>query len=338
MKRYNLWLLATLFGLLGVGVSVHAQEAAPAAATRTLSIATLAPPGSTWARVFDAWNREVRRRSNKALALRFYFGGVQGDEAEVIRKIRNGRLDGGAVTAVGLSQIHRPAVVFQMPGMFRGYEGLDRARDGLNAELTTAFQGAGFQLMGWADVGQTRIFSQSPVRTPQELAATHPWVWRDDSVFPAFFSIVHATPVALQVPEVLSALQTNRVNSLVTSPVACVALQWSSRVTHMMDMPVTISIGATVIGQTQWATLTPEQQTIIRETATQFHALARHNLRADERTALTTLAAHNITVVPVDASQRTTWEGIFAQTRQRLTGQIADAAFIARVQALAGGG
>jgi TRAP-type C4-dicarboxylate transport system substrate-binding protein len=90
------------------------------AAPKVLSIATLAPPGSTWMKVFDAWNREVRRRSDKSLELRFYAGGVQGDESEVIRKIRSGRLDGAAVTAVGLAQIHRPALVFQMPGILRG--------------------------------------------------------------------------------------------------------------------------------------------------------------------------------------------------------------------------
>jgi TRAP-type C4-dicarboxylate transport system substrate-binding protein len=331
MRRYSLWLLALVFGVLGVGISVQAQ--APAA-TRTLSIATLAPPGSTWMRIFDAWNREVRRRSNKTLALRFYPGGVQGDEAEVIRKIRSGRLDGGAVTAVGLAQIHRPALVFQMPGMFRGYAQLDNARTQLHNEMNTAFEAAGFQLMGWADVGQSRIFSQTPVRTPQELAAQRPWVWRDDAVLPALFQVIRVNPVPLQVPEVLSALQTNRINALITSPVAAISLQWASRLTHMTDVPVAVVIGATVFGRNQWNSLTPDQQTIMRETALQFHALARRNLRNDEQQALATLPQRNVTVVPVDAGQRAQWDSVFQQTRQRLTGQIADAAFIARVQQL----
>lgn len=336
MKRSVVWLLALAFGVAGVGLSVRVDAQAPAVgAVRTLSIATLAPPGSTWARVFDAWNREVRRRSNKTLQLRFYFGGVQGDESEVIRKVRSGRLDGAAVTAVGLSQIHRPALVFQMPGMFTGFEQLDNARNALSGEMQTSFETAGFDLMGWADVGRTRIFSNQPVRTPRELAATHPWVWRDDMVLPAFYQFAHVTAVPLQVPEVLSALQTNRINAFVTSPAVAVQLQWSSRVTHMTDMPVAVLIGASVIGHRQWMTLTPEQQTIMRETAQQFHALARRNLRTDEQTALQTLVAHGVTSVSVDAGQRAVWHGIFAQARQSLTGRIADAAFIARVQALA---
>ncbi len=335
MRRHAPWLLALLFGALGVAFSVGvvAQEAAPVT-TRTISIATLAPPGSTWMRVFDAWNREVRRRSNKALGLRFYPGGVQGDESEVIRKIRSGRLDGGAVTAVGLSQIHRPTLTLQMPGMFRTYAGLDNARNALGPELSTAFESAGFVHMGWADVGFTRIFSQTPVQTPEQLATTRPFAWRDDLVLPALFQVTRASAVPLQLPEVLSALQTNRINSFITAPVSAVALQWSSRATHMTDMQLSVVIGATVIGRTQWNTLTPEQQTIMRETGTQFHALARRNLRSDEQTALASFPTRSITIVTVDAAQRARWDSVFSQTRQRLTGHIADAAFIGRVQTL----
>jgi TRAP-type C4-dicarboxylate transport system substrate-binding protein len=277
----------------------------------------------------------VRRRSNQTLQLRFYAGGVQGDEAEVIRKLRNGRLDGGAVTAVGLSQIHRPALVFQLPGMFASYGQLDHAREALMTEMGGQFEHAGFQLMGWADVGVTRVFSNGPVHTPNDLVARHPWQWRDDAVMPAFFQVIHANPVVLQVPEVLGAMQTNRVDTVVSSPVAAFALQWASRVTHMTDQDVNITIGATIFGQQQWATLSPEHQTILRETAGQFHALARRNLRNDERAAIASLPTHNITVVPVTPAERAQWEAAFTQTRQRLTGQIADAAFIARVQQLA---
>ena len=74
-----------------------------------------------------ARNRELRRRSNNALPLRFYPGGVQGDESEVIRKMRAGRLDGAVITGTGLGQIHRPVLAFSLPGMFPFGHGLERA-------------------------------------------------------------------------------------------------------------------------------------------------------------------------------------------------------------------
>lgn len=322
-------LVALLLSFPSRGVAQEKKPAPPA--VKTLSIATLAPPGSTWMKVFEAWNREIRRRSNQTLQLRFYSGGVQGDESEVIRKIRSGRLDGAAVTAVGLAQIHRPALVFQMPGILRGYEQLDAARAVITPEMNPLFAQAGFELLGWADVGMSRVFSTKPVKAPADFAPLKPWVWRDDLVLPELFRVVKSNPVPLQLPEVLGALQTNRVDTLITTPVAAVALQWSSRVSHMLDFPLTVVIGGTVMGQKQWQALTPEHRTILSETAAQFHALARKNLRNDEQKALATLKDRNITVVQPSDADKAAWLSVGKQVRQRLVGQIADQALVDRV-------
>ncbi len=335
LATLTVWLLAGVVAI-GTGARTEAQTTppaggTPAAAAVTVSIATLAPAGSTWMRVFDAWNREVRRRSAQTLALRFYAGGVQGDENEVIRKIRTRRLDGAAVTATGLGMIHRPATVFQIPGILRTYEQLDAARDGMAATINPGIESAGFKILGWADVGQSRLFSTSEVRAPADLASKKPWQRRDDPIIAAVFQVIRSNPVQLQVPEVLGALQTSRVDTIIAPPTAMIQLQWSSRMTHMMDYPLSIVIGGTVVSKTKWDTLTAEQQTILTETATQFHALARRNLRNDERAALTTLTQRGVASVATTDAQKEEWRRVGQQVRARLVGQVADQALIDRV-------
>jgi TRAP-type C4-dicarboxylate transport system substrate-binding protein len=332
MKTHQKLALVLLAALAVVGLDAR-QTTAQETAARTISLATLAPPGSTWMRVFDAWNRELRRRSDRSLQFRIYGGGVQGDESEVVRKIRSGRLDAASVTAVGLGQIHRPALVFQMPGILRNYQQLDRARDALQADMDAGFTSGGFHLLGWADVGQSRIFSTSATVTPADFRTRHPWVWRDDTVLPTFYETVQSNPVPLQVPEVLGAIQTNRVDTVITPPVPCLALQWCSRLTHMTDMPLTIVLGGTVIGQQQWQSLTEEQRTILGETATQFHQLARRNLRRDETEALSSITSRGMTVDPVTDAQRNEWLALARRVRTALVGRIADQALVDRVAA-----
>jgi TRAP-type transport system periplasmic protein len=327
MKYAILLICAGLLTLVGIERHSEAQDAQ----VKNISIATLAPPGSTWMKVFDAWNREVRRRSNKTLQLRFYPGGVQGDEAEVIRKIRNGRIDGAAVTAVGLAQVHRPALVFELPDILDSYEELDAARTALGPEMNPAFERAGFKMLGWADVGIGKIFSTKRIASPGDMARAHPWLWRDDLIMPVFYQVVRSNPVPLQVPEVLGALQTGRIDTVMATPVAAVALQWSSRVSFMTNINASIAVGGTVIGKRQWDALSPEHRTIMTETAAQFHALARRNLRRDEEAAIQSMTQHNIQIVNPTPPQREEWKRVAAQIRQRLVGQIADQALIDRV-------
>lgn len=306
-----------------------------AAPQTVLRFATLAPNGSSAARVFDAWNREVRRRSGGSLSLRLYAGGVQGDEAEVIRKIRTGRLDGTSVTSTGLAQIHRPAVVFQIPGVLRTYEQLDAARAALAAETNRGIEGAGFKLLGWGDLGQTRVFSTHQIRTPSDLATCHVWQRRDDLIMPAAMQAFHTNAVPLLVPEVLSALATGRVDTVFAPPLAVVALQWTPRLRYMTDLPMSIVIGAMVLSKPRFDALPADQQTIITETSAQFNALARRNLRIADDQALASILSHGVQSVPVTDAQRREWIALAPGIRQRLVGQVADQATIDRVAAFA---
>jgi TRAP-type C4-dicarboxylate transport system substrate-binding protein len=310
----------------------HAQVASPA---HVISLATLAPTGSTWVRALEAWNRELRRRSSGQLALRLYPNGVQGDEAELVRKIRAGRLDAGAMTAVGLAQIHRPTIAFQLPGLFANYAELDRSRTALRGELDTAFERAGYILLGWGDVGNDRIFATTAIHTPQDFARTHPFVWRDDPIGRAFVQETGARGVEMQVPEVLTALQTHTVDSLTASPLAVASMQWAPQLPHMTDLSTGIEIGALVIGRPQFETLTPDQRGLLRETATQFTTLMVRNVRHDDDGTVPQMQARGVAIVVPSATERSQWEAVFTRTRARLTGQIADAAWIERVQAAA---
>lgn len=300
-------------------------------------MATLAPSGSTWMRVFDAMNRELRRRTAQQVSFRWYAGGVQGDEAEVVRKIRSGRLDGGAMTAVGLGQIHRPALAFQVPGLFQNPAvQVARARETLRPQLEGAFEAAGFQLLSFGTAGAPRLMSRRVIRVPNDLRAAHPWAWRDDVIGPALYQEAGATAVPLQLPEVLSALQTNRIDTIIAPPLAAVALQWSSQITHMSERSNAASLGGLVLSRAQFQSLTPEQQTILREVMNQYSVLLARNVGNDDNAAATTLQTRGVQVIALNDGERAQWTALFSRVRTRLVGTVGDAAWIARVQAAGG--
>src|SRR5262245_52176501 len=107
--------LASVPLIAGAPAIIRAQ-AAPAGAI-TLRVATLAPNGSAWMRVLNAWNNTLKQRTNNRLQFRFYAGGAAGDERDAVRKMRVGQMDGAVITTVGLAQIVRPVLVLQAPGV-----------------------------------------------------------------------------------------------------------------------------------------------------------------------------------------------------------------------------
>ena len=126
-------------------------------------MATLAPSGSSWMKVFNAWNQTVQKETNKTLKFSFYAGGSQGDERDFVRKMRAGQMDGAAITTTGLGMLVRSVLVLALPQVITEYSQLDRVRTELNAQFEEMFDQEGYKLLGWGDVGKTRLFFEVQV-------------------------------------------------------------------------------------------------------------------------------------------------------------------------------
>ena len=76
-------------------------------------------------KIFDAMGREIWQRSDGEIRIRFFPDSVQGDEIDVIRKMRVGLLHAGVMTRVGLGEIQKSVLIFQTSLLFQSYDELD---------------------------------------------------------------------------------------------------------------------------------------------------------------------------------------------------------------------
>lgn len=318
-----------------LAVSLAALCPAAASAQRALSMATLAPAGSLWMRALDAANRELRRRTNGALTLRWYAGAVQGDEGEVVRKIRSRRLDGGALTATGLQQIHRPVLAFQLPAMFESPAEFLRAYTALQPDLEAGFTRANVALIHLSPALGPRMFSTREVRVPDDLRACRPWQWHEDPILPTLYREAGATGVPLALPEVLGALQTRRVDTVYAPPFAAIALQWSAHVRYMSERTASGSLSAVVLSRATHDSLPEAQRVALREVFAQMTTVFRPTFVRAEAQAEQTLRTRGVTVVNLNDAERARWRELFARVRTRVAATIAEPGWIGRVQAAA---
>jgi len=213
----------------------------------TLRIASLAPAGSSWMKVLNAWKSTLEKETEGRLKLRFYPGGSQGDERDFVRKMRVGQLDGGVVTMTGMSMLVRPMVILVLPDFLDTYEKLDRVRLKMARDFEKLFVDEGFMMVAWGDAGKTRLFSKKPIERPSDIKAMRPWEWKDDLVFIEFYNVIGANGVRLGVPEVYPGLQTNMVDVVTSSALTAVALQWYTRVKYMTGHNSAIIAGGMVM-------------------------------------------------------------------------------------------
>ena len=322
--------LLTLALLLILGLAQHA-------AAETIKLATLAPKGSSWMNSFTAMEKELATKTDGAIKIRFYPNGVQGDELDVIRKMRAGLLHAGAMTATGLGEIHKEVLILQLPRMFKTYEELDYVRDALREEFDRAFADNGYILLGWGDIGYYYMFSNQPIDTLETLRSPNVKMWArsSDRIGLEFTKQADVANVPKEVSQVLSALHSGQVNAVTTSPYACVALQWYPKLKYMTNLPVNIGVGATLITKETFDRLSSEQQQMLRKTAAKHHAELILKIRKDNAAAIEALQKKaGIKMVEFEPAAREELDKIAAETHNALVGEIYSQALLAQINAL----
>lgn len=311
LKKWMIGLAAGALALVGVSQEARAEN--------VLKIGSLAPSQSPWAQVLNVWKKAVEERSKGELKLRFYWNGTQGDEASMVDKVRAGQLHGLAATAVGLSKIYKPILVVQMPGVFPSWGKLDTARNALLGDFQNGAKKEGFRILGWGDVGRMHWYSKGfAVTNPASLAGQKPYLWRSDEIHRVLFGAMRGvTPVPLGVPEVLPALNSNRVNAAHTPALTCGQLQWISRFDHVVADSHAYMIGALVVSESATTGLPDEQKKILEETGAVAARALTARIRGEDDAALARqkkrLTTHNLT-----DSEKAEWTALYATVRQRL--------------------
>ena len=313
--------LTSALAIAALALPGAAVEAANTEEVVEIRIASLAPSGSSWMKVFNAWNLTVRKQTNDALELRFYAGGSQGDERDFVRKMRAGQMDGAALTSTGLGQLVRPVLVLSLPGVFSEYEELDRVRAEMNERFEKMFDDEGYTLLGWGDVGKTRLFSMERIERPSDIKKLRPWVWKDDLIFGEFLKVVGANPVRLGVPEVYPALQTRMVDTVPASAIAAVALQWYTRLKFVSERNSGIIVGATIMRKDKFEALTEEQQGVLIDTGIRAHNALNRTIRRDDDKAYRTILDRGITAVDT-TEHESEWQDAGKKVRERLAGRV----------------
>lgn len=315
-----------MMGLAGLGILAGLTDTAQADPT-ALKIGTLAPSESPWGQVFKVWKTAVSEKSGGSLELQFFWNGQQGDEAAMVGKMRTGQLDGAAITAVGLGQIYKQVLVLQMPGLYRDWDKLDKARNAMKAGFDSEFDKAGFKCLGWGDVGKGHMMTKGfQVHTPADLKHKNTYYLPGDPIGPMLFSLIgDITPKQVSVPEILPALTSGSVNVVIAPALAAEQLQWAPRLDNINTEVAGIGIGALVFSSPKFKSLPADAQTILAETGKVAGEALTIRIRKEDDASFGRLKGRMTAYSPSPAEQAE-WQKLFNDTRAKLRGAVFNAA------------
>jgi TRAP-type C4-dicarboxylate transport system substrate-binding protein len=281
----------------------------PAAARKIkVKLATLAPKGTAFHRILKEMGNEWRELSGGAVELKIFAGGVAGDDADVVRKMRLGTVGAALLTAAGVSTIDKAIHSVAVPLMFKDFDEFDHVFAKMQPSLEKVYAEKGFVVLNWADAGMVRFYTKDEGRTPADLAKMKLFVWagQDDAL--NLWKSAGFNPVPLPSTEIGTALQTGLITALPSTSQAVNLMNWYQHVGHMVDVDWAPLVGATVITQGVWDQIDAALRPQLLESARK----AGERLRAESRPAdaknVQAMVERGLKVVTVDAETRKAWQ------------------------------
>jgi TRAP-type C4-dicarboxylate transport system substrate-binding protein len=275
-----------------------------------LKIATLAPAGTTWMKEMKAGAEQIKQRTEGRVKLKFYPGGVMGNDKSVHRKIKIGQLQGGAFTPGGLAQVNPSIQALGLPMMFDTYAEVDYVRAKMDPIMRQQMEDSGFVILGISDGGFVRILSKKPMQDLESIRASKVWIPEGDEVGQVVFRALGITPVALPISDIFTGLQTGLIETVAVNPTGAIAFQWHTSASYMTEVPISYLIGVLAVQKKAFDKLSAEDQAVVREEVGKVFKRLDELNRKDDLAAMEALKKHGITFVSPNPGEAERWRSI----------------------------
>lgn len=310
MNKLNRTLLTLALGLVAAGANAA-----------TIKIATIAPDGTAWMREMRAAGDAIKTKTDGRVEMKFYPGGVMGDDATVLRKMKIGQLQGGAFTGGEASILTGDSQIYSLPFTFRSEDEIAKARPKLDPMLKESFAKAGYELLGVSGGGFAYLMSTRTIHSRDDLKAAKVWVPLGDKIAEMAFKAAGVTPIPLPLSDVYTSLQTGLIDTAASTMSGALAFQWHTKVKHIVDLPLSFVVGEVVIDKKAFDALSADDRKVVEsEFAAGFARLEETN-KKDNASAREALKAQGISIdAPTDADRKS-WEAVGNDVFKQVTAQ-----------------
>ena len=300
----------------------------------TIKVAAVTPEGSTWVNVLRDLAWDIKEQTSGDVVLKIYAGGVSGDEADVLRKMRVNRIDAAGFSGVGLGIILPKIRILEAPLLFRSHAEIDMVREQIFDFFAADFEKIGFVLLGFVEGGWVYLFSKLDLSRETDFKAAKMWVWKGDRVAQMLLRNFGVRTTPLHIADVTTGLETGMIDAFYSPPLAAIAFQWHARIRYMLDFPMANSNAALLMTKRSFGALPASHQKTFKRLARKHCRNLVARTRQDNLEARKILQSQGVILVSPAAEQLGRFEASARRTYRQSIPTLYSADLFDRIQSM----
>ena len=322
------------FGLMAATLVLSLGGTQPVGAAKLrIKLASIAPENSPWFQHMVKLGEEWEQISGGEVSLVLYPGGQQGDESDVIRKMRIGQLHAGALTVGGLTDLDKNFTVFEIPLFFNSWDELNYVLDDLTPTFKQNLEEAGFVWLTWGHVGWVHFFTTKPVARLDDLRELKIYTSPGNDIMVRWWKRNGFKPVALATTDAVQGLKTGMIETMISPPIAALEFQWFKDAPYMIDVPVLPLVGAFVVTQRVWNRVDEKYRDRLLEAALGVGEKLKKQIPFMDATAVNVMKNRGLTVLEIrDSEHSAEWLEAARKFADQMRGSMVPAAIFDRAK------
>jgi TRAP-type C4-dicarboxylate transport system substrate-binding protein len=322
---------ASITASLFVVVTVLLAPAAARSEPHVLRLATVAPDGTSWAHESRAFARDVEAATQGELRIKWYFGGVAGDEPTIIERLRKRQIDGTA-GAILCQKLAPALMVTHVVGLFRNRDEANYVLGKISPTIDQQFRQSGFVNLGVAGFGVDILFSREPIRSMADLRRGNFWIWDIDDVLHAQLPAMGIHTSLFPLEKAARAYDDGKIDGFIVVPSAALSFQWSVQAGYFTNLQIAFQPACLLLTTQAMDALPLAQQKVLRTAASRMVRAFDEFGRAKEAQLLDGLfERQGLKRVSVDATLRNDFFAAARIARATLGDKLVPAEILQRV-------
>ena len=295
------------FATLATAMVAIALAVAQSPVAKELKIATSAPDGTAWMKLLRQAGADVAKATEGRVKLKFYPGGTQGDDRDVMRKMRIGQLHGGSIRTGVFGRTYSDIQLYNLPMVFRSMDEVDQVRRALDPDLIEGLGDAGYTAYGLVELGMAYAMSTHEARSLADARRLKVWAPKGDIPAIRLLEAFDIKPITLTIGEVLPSLAAGVIDTVAAPPVAVLPLQWHTRLEYVLDLPFMYVYSPFVIYERSLRGVDPADQAALHRILSAAVTEADQRSRADHDAAWNALGTQGLEFLSPKAEEAAAW-------------------------------
>ena len=273
----------------------------------TIRLASLVPENTAWGAGINRIAAEWSKITNGEVEVIVFHNGTAGGEGEVLRKLKINQIQAAVFTTMGVNAIMPEVMSISYPFLIRNDEELAVVMQKIKPQLNTKIQQNGYVTLAWACAGWIKIFSRTPVFTPDDLKKIKLASPPEDQQMIQAFRLMGYQVVPVALPDCLVSLRSGMIDATYQSPVYAAGNQLFGVAGNMTNVNIAPFMGGIFLNNTAWRRIPDKYKPQLLEVCKKLEREIESSISGLETEAISTMVKYGLKINNPSSQQMQAW-------------------------------